>query len=321
MTSLLQNLLNGLAIGSVYALFALGYTLIFSILRIINFAHGAVFTVGAYLTHAFMGNQFGGGSFVFSNKRIPFGLNFWLAMVLGAIVAGLLNIAIERFAFRPLRDRGSDTLLTLVSSLGIAIMVSETIRNLVGADPLPSPEPLKMVADRPSISIAGAQIQTVRIIIFVVAVIVMAGLWYLLNRTKTGKALKAVSEDATTASLLGISTDRLILVTFFLCGFIAAVAGTMVSSNFGTSGPYFGSGFGLIGLSVIILGGLGDVPGAVLAGFLIGILQAFAGVYKIPGLSWLWGTSVKDAIPFVVLFGVLMVRPQGLLGRAQIQKV
>jgi branched-chain amino acid transport system permease protein len=95
----------------------------------------------------------------------------------------------------------------------------------------------------------------------------------------------------------------------------------MVSSNFGTSGPYFGSSFGLIGLSVIILGGLGDVPGAVLAGFLIGILQSFAGVYKIPGLSWLWGTSVKDAVPFIVLFGVLMVRPQGLLGRAQIQKV
>ncbi len=321
MSSLLQNLLNGLAIGSVYALFALGYTLIFSILRIINFAHGAVFTVGAYLTYGFMGNRFGGGNFLFSNKRIPYGLNFWLAMVLGAVVAGLLNVAIERFAFRPLRERGSDTLLTLVSSLGIAIMISELIRNLVGADPLSSPEPLKVVADRPSVTIAGAQIQTVRIIIFVVAVIVMSGLWYLLNRTKTGKALKAVSEDATTASLLGISTDRLIMVTFFLCGFIAAVAGTMVSANFGTSGPYFGSGFGLIGLAVIILGGLGDVPGAVLAGFLIGILQAIVGVYKIPGLSWLWGTSAKDAIPFVVLFLVLMVRPQGLLGRAQIQKV
>jgi branched-chain amino acid transport system permease protein len=319
MSSLLQNVLNGLAIGSIYALFALGYTLIFSILRIINFAHGAVFTVGCYLTHAFLGNQFGGGSFIFSNKRFPVGANFWIAMVLGAIVAGLLNVAIERFAFRPLRERGSDTLLTLVSSLGVAIMVSEVIRNLVGADPLPSPEPIKNI--KPSVSILGAQIQSVRIIIFAVAVVVMAGLWYLLNRTKTGKALKAVSEDATTASLLGISTDRLIMVTFFLCGFIAAVAGTMVASNFGTSGPYFGSQFGLIGLAVIILGGLGDIPGAVVGGFLIGILQAFVGVYKIPGLHWMWGTSAKDAIPFVVLFLVLMVRPQGLLGRAQIQKV
>jgi branched-chain amino acid transport system permease protein len=319
LTALLQNLLNGLAIGSIYALFALGYTLVFSILRIINFAHGAVFTVGAYLTYALMGKPFGGGDYVFSNARFPFALNFWVAMLVSAVLTGLLNVALERLAFRPLRKRGSDTLLTLVSSLGVSIMLSNLIQNVVGADPLPAPEPIKNL--KPAVTIGGATIQSVRIIVFVVAVIVMIGLWYLLNRTKTGKALKAISEDATTSNLLGISTDRLIMVTFGLCGFVAAIAGTMVSVNFGISGPYMGANFGLIGLAVIILGGLGDIPGAVLAGFVIGIAQAVVGAYKIPLLSTVFPTAGRDAIPFVLLFLVLMFRPQGLLGRTAVQKV
>lgn len=321
MSTFLQNVLNGISIGSVYALFALGYTLIFSILRIINFAHGAIFTAGAYFSYALMGKPMGGGNYVFSNKSLPIALPFWAAMLLGAVLAGLLNVAIERVAFRPLRKRGSDTLLTLVSSLGISIMVSNLIQNLVGSDPRESQLPLAWVGTNPSVDIFGARVQSVRILIFVVAVIVMAGLWYLLNRTKTGKALKAVSEDATTSNLLGISTDRLIMFTFALCGFIASIAGTMYSANFGITGPYMGSQLGLIGLAVIILGGLGDVPGAVLGGFLVGLSEAFVGAYQIPILSTIWPQSAKFAIPFVLLFAVLMVRPQGLLGRAQIQKV
>jgi branched-chain amino acid transport system permease protein len=319
MTALLQNFLNGLAIGSIYALFALGYTLIFSILRIINFAHGAVFTIGAYLTYALMGKPMGGGDYVFSNSRFPVKLNFWLAMIIAAVITGLLNVLLERLAFRPLRKRGSDTLLTLVSSLGVSIMLSNLIQNLVGADPLPAPEPIKNL--KPAVTVAGATIQSVRIIVFAIAVVVMIGLWYLLNRTRTGKALKAISEDATTSNLLGISTDRLIMVTFGLCGFVAAIAGTMVSVNFGISGPYMGANFGLIGLAVIILGGLGDIPGAVVAGFVIGIAQAFVGAYKIPVLSAVFPTAAKDAIPFLLLFLVLMFRPQGLLGRTAVQKV
>lgn len=321
MRTLVQTLLNGIAIGSVYALFALGYTLVFSILRIINFAHGAIFTVGAYLTYALMGQTFGGGDYVFSNRKLPFALPYWPAMLLGAVLAGLLNIAIERFAFRPLRRRGSDTLLSLVSSLGISIMVSNSIQNLVGSDPLPAPEPMTYTSTNPSVNVLGAPIQTLRFLIFGVAVVVMFGLWYLLNRTKTGKALKAVSEDATTSNLLGISTDRLIMFTFGLCGFIAAIAGTMVSTISGVTGPYMGTNYGLIGLAVIIIGGLGDIPGAVVGGFVIGISQALAGAYKIPLLSVVFPQSSKDAIPFVLLFIVLMLRPQGLLGRTQIQKV
>lgn len=317
-----QNFFDGLAVGSVYALFALGYTLIFSILRIVNFAHGAVFTIGAYFTYALLGRQFGGGNFPFSNDRLPFGMNFWLALIVGALLAGLLNVLIEYLAFRPLRNRGADTLLSLVSSLGVSLMLSNLIQNLVGSDPLSAPEPLP--GARPSFTVATVVFQTSRILTFAVAVVVMLGLWFLLNRTRTGKALKAVSEDATTSSLLGISTNRLILFTFVLCGFLGAVAGTMVSTNFNITGPYMGSEYALIGLAVIVIGGLGDIPGAVLGGFLLGVLQTvFASIsFRIGFWDWNFnGSAWKDAIPFVTLAIVLLFRPQGLLGRAQIQKV
>ena len=134
-------------------------------------------------------------------------------------------------------------------------------------------------------------------------------------------ALKAVSEDGTTASLLGISTNRLIVLTFFICGAIAAIAGAMVSTYAGTQGPYFGANFGLIGLAVIIMGGLGDIPGAVLAGFLIGVAQVAIPGWHIPVLHWTVGNDWKEALPFLFLFLVLMARPQGLLGRAQVTKV
>jgi branched-chain amino acid transport system permease protein len=321
LSTLLQNVITGLAIGSVYALFALGYTLIFSVLRIINFAHGAVFTAGAYLVYLLMGKTFGGGNYPFANKKLPVGMPFLAALIGGALLAGMLNVAIERLAFRPLRNRGSDTLLTLVSSLGVSIMVANAIQNLVGADPLPSQEPIPWVRTKPSVTIFGANVLTVRIVIFVVAMAVMGGLWFLLNRTTTGMALKAVSEDGTTANLLGISTDRLIVLTFALCGAIAAIAGAMVSTFAGTQGPYFGASFGLIGLAVIIMGGLGDVPGAVLAGFVIGVLQASIPGWRVPVLHWTVGSDWKDAIPFFFLFLVLMVRPNGLLGRTEITKV
>ena len=317
-----QNFFDGLSIGSVYALFALGYTLIFSILRIVNFAHGAIFTIGAYFTYVLTGGTLGGGNFPLSNTRVPFSLNFWIALVLGALLAGLVNVAIERFAFRPLRNRNADTLLSLVSSLGVSLMLSNLIQNLVGSDPLPAPEPLP--GTKPSFNVASVIVQTSRLLTFAVAVIVMAGLWYLLNRTRTGKALKAVSEDATTSSLLGISTNRLILFTFMLCGVLGAVAGTMVSTNFNITGPYMGSEYALIGLAVIVIGGLGDIPGAVLGGFLLGILQTVVSSISFRVGFWVWnfsGSSWKDAVPFITLAVVLLVRPEGLLGRAQIQKV
>jgi branched-chain amino acid transport system permease protein len=301
----LQKLLNGLAIGSVYAIFALGYTLVFSILRVINFAHGAVFTVGAYLTWALTGPTVGSNGLL-ADTRLPVALPFWLAVTVGSVGAGLLGVLIERLAFRPLRKRGSDPLLTLVSSLGVAIALVNVIQYLVGAENYP------LGSLTGSVSIVGARIRTAQVVLFVVSMVMVVALTWLMNGSRTGAALRAVSEDAVTARLLGIDVDRLILLSFFLSGFLGGLAGTLIGMSVGIAGPYFGIAFGLKGLAVIVLGGLGDIPGAVVAGLVIGVAEAL-----VPADF----NAYREAVAFVVLFLVLLVRPQGLLGRAQIQKV
>jgi branched-chain amino acid transport system permease protein len=308
----LQKLLNGIAIGSVYALFALGYTLVFSILRVINFAHGAIFTVGAYLTYALTGAAFGRNGQL-ANADLPVSLNFWLALAIGAFVSGLLGIAVERVAFRPLRRRGSDPLLTLVSSLGVAIATVNLLQYLFGAENYGFGETLGSI--RPSVTLLSGElpvvVRTKQVVIFVVSMVMVIGLTLLINKTRTGKGLRAVAEDATTASLLGIDTDRLIRLSFFISGFLGGIAGALIGLA-GSFNYQFGVTFGLKGLAVIVLGGLGDIPGAVVGGLVIGVAEAF-----VPASY----NAYKDAVPFAVLLVVLLVRPSGLLGRAHVEKV
>jgi branched-chain amino acid transport system permease protein len=314
LTLFLQNILNGLSVGSVYAIFALGYTLVFSILGIINFAHGAVFTLGAYFTYILMGGAFGFNGLL-ANLKLPFALPFALAVLLSGALSGLVCIAIERLAFRPLRRRGADPLLTVVSSLGVAFIIVNLIQYLVGAETYTFPA--DTYGSLPAAVNFGTvenpiPIRTVQIIIFGVSAVILTALTYWVNATKYGKAMQAVAEDPVTASLLGINTDRFILLTFFVSGFLGALAGTLVASSVSIAGPYFGIGFGLKGLAVIVLGGLGSIPGAVVGGLAIGIIEAF-----VPSEF----SAYKDAIAFAILFAMLLLRPQGLLGRSQIQKV
>uniref|UniRef100_UPI0030D985EF branched-chain amino acid ABC transporter permease n=2 Tax=Cyanobacteriota TaxID=1117 RepID=UPI0030D985EF len=313
-TLFLQQFLNGLSIGSVYAIFALGYTLIFSILGIINFAHGALFTLGAYFTYALMGGTFGFNG-LFANASLPIKLPFALALILGSTLAGLVGVGIERVAFRPLRRKGSDPLLTVVSSLGVALVIVNLIQYLVGAESYSFPANTYGNLP-PSINFGTGEnpipIRSVQIVIFSVCVIILAILTYCINRTKFGKAMKAVAEDPITASLLGINTDFFIVLTFFVSSFLAGLAGTLVGSSVSIAGPYLGIAFGLKGLAVIVLGGLGSIPGAVLGGLAIGLVEAF-----VPSDY----SAYKDAFAFGILFIMLIVRPQGLLGRRLIQKV
>ena len=322
LSQLIQNLVNGLAIGSVYAIFALGYTLIFSILGIINFAQGAVFTLGAYLTYALVSGQFENNGLLRGVNLFPNGspfaghaLTFGLATLIGAVVAGLVAVLIERVAFRPMRARGADPLLALVSSLGVSLVVINLIQLLVGAEIYNFPS--NAYGDVPPalsfhIGDKTVIIRTVQIIIFAVSLVMLAILGYVIGRTKIGKALRAVAENPGTASLLGISVDRFILITFFLSGFLGGLAGTLVGTAFGVAGPYFGVTYGLKGLAVIVLGGLGSIPGAVLGGLVIGLAEAF-----VPADY----SAYKDVVAFALLFIILLVRPQGLLGKAAIQKV
>jgi branched-chain amino acid transport system permease protein len=311
---LIQNLLNGLSVGSVYAIFALGYTLVFSILGIINFAHGAVFTLGAYFTYILMGGAFGFNGLL-ANLRLPIALPFAIALIISGTLSGLVGVAIERLAFRPLRQRNADPLLTVVSSLGVAFVIVNVIQYLVGAETYTFPANTYGSLP-PAINFGSADnpipIRTVQIVIFGVSVVILGVLTYLINGTKYGKAMQAVAEDPITASLLGINTDRFIVLTFFVSSFLGALAGTLVGSSVSIAGPYFGIGFGLKGLAVIVLGGLGSIPGAVVGGLLIGIVEAF-----VPGEY----SAYKDAVAFGILFAMLLLRPQGLLGRSLIQKV
>ena len=313
-TLFLQQFLNGLSIGSIYAIFALGYTLVYSILGIINLAHGAIFTLGAYFTYALMGGNFGFNGLL-ANAALPIKLPFAIALILGSTLAGLVGVVMERVAFQPLRRQGSDPLLTVVSSLGVAVVIVNLIQYLVGAESYTYPA--NTYGNLPPAINFGSPdnpipIRSVQVVIFAVSVVIVAILTYFINRTKYGKAMQAIAEDPTTASLLGINSDRFIILTFFISSFLAGLAGTLVASSVSIAGPYFGIAFGLRGLAVIVLGGLGSIPGAVLGGLVIGLVEAF-----VPGEF----SGYKDAVAFGILFIMLLVRPQGLLGRRFIQKV
>jgi len=288
MEGLLQLLFNGLSVGAVYALFALGYTLVFSVLGVINFAHGAIFTMGAYFTYLLIGGSVGAG-----------------------IAAAAVALVVERIAFRPLRDRGSDPLLALITSLGAGVILVNLIQLLVGAESYSIP--VGTLGSLPAaLSIAGAKVRTVQVMLLAISGLLLAALSIWINGSRSGKALQAVSEDPVTAQLLGINSARVIQIAFGISGFLAGMAGGLVGLSISIAGPYFGIGYGLKGLGVLVLGGLGSVPGAVLGGLIIGLAEAC-----VPAdLS-----GYKDAVSFGFLFLVLLIRPQGLLGRPQANKV
>jgi branched-chain amino acid transport system permease protein len=236
-------------------------------------------------------------------------------MLVGSALAGCVGMVIERVAFRPLRLRSSDPLLTVVSSLGVAVIIVNLIQYLVGAEVYTFPA--NSYGNLPPAVNFGTvdkpiPVRTVQLVIFAVSTAILVILTYLINATKFGKAMRAVAEDGVTASLLGINSDRYIVFTFFVSSFLAGLAGTLVGSSVGIAGPYFGITYGLKGLAVVVLGGLGSIPGAVLGGLILGIVEAL-----VPGNY----SAYKDAVAFTVLLVMLLVRPQGLLGKARIQKV
>ncbi|PJF28945.1 MAG: flagellar biosynthesis protein FlgM, partial [Phototrophicales bacterium] len=237
-----------------------------------------------------------------------------VAMLVAALLAGLISILIDLIAFRPLRARKADSLLALVTSLGITIVIVNLIQYLFGTNPYNFPA--RVLGDiPPSVSFEifteKVTIRTKVLVVMGVSVVIAILLTLFITKTKTGRGLRAISEDPTTASLMGINTNRLIMIAFFISGFIAGLAGTLVAWNVssGITEPYFGVKFGLKGLAVIVLGGLGNIPGTIIGGLVIGVAEAFA------------PSQYTDAVAFGILFVVLLIRPQGLLGQRQQQKV
>jgi branched-chain amino acid transport system permease protein len=298
---LLQQLINALTVGSIYALIALGYTMVYGVLKLINFAHSELFMVGAYAAYYLMALLIGptGGALAAIIITLIFFATF--AMV------GLLGVAIERTAYRPLRR--SSRLAPMLSALGMAIVLQNAVMLLAGRKPIVYPPTFS--AD--PIDFGGAVFTRNQVMIVVVAVVLMALLTWFIHGTRLGIRIRAVSENGVTAQLLGINIDRTISVIFFIGPGLGATAGILYASYYGVATYSMGFIVGMKAFTAAILGGIGSIPGAMFGGFLLGLLEVFgAGLLPILTNGTI-GPEYRDIFAFAILIGVLVFRPAGLL--------
>ena len=292
MAVLLQQLINGLFIGSVYGLFAVGYTLVFGVLDILNLAHAAIFTLGA-LTALWL--------------TTGAGLSIWLAFPLAALFSGALGLVLDRVAFAPLRRRADSNLSGLISSIAMAIIFESAALGIFGARTVRFPEGifLNRVWRFGSVTVTSLQVEIV-----LTALALMLALTAFVRHTRAGRAIRAVAESERTARLLGINVDGVIALTFFISSALGGVAGILYGLYFDALAPDMGRSIELKGLAVIVLGGMGSIPGAILGGIAFGLSEVFTVA--------LTGTSnLRDAVAFSVLFAILVLKPSGLLGRGR----
>ncbi|MGJ3240989.1 MAG: branched-chain amino acid ABC transporter permease [Anaerolineae bacterium] len=295
----------GLAQGSIYALIALGYTLVYGILLMINFAHGEVFMAGAF-TAVFLAQAMDRSGFLDSAPIIAIPLLILFAGVISATVAVLL----ERIAYRPLRD--SPRLVPLITAIGASFFLQYTFRGFYGSGFKSYPT---VDALQGNFTFGEINIPIVQVFVFGIALVLMAGLYLLVEKTKIGKAMRAVSEDKEVARLMGINVDFIILVTFAIGGFLAGAAG-VVNGLFRPQGVNFFMGFipGIKAFTAAVLGGIGNVPGAMLGGLFLGVIEALGPNLVLAGLGVPGANQLKDVIAFTMLVLVLIFRPQGILG-------
>ena len=301
METLFQNLLNGIAAGSIYALIALGYTMVYGILKLINFAHGDVFMIGSFV-------GFYAGNFLAKNNAgAPTLVNASIAMLLSMIICGLLGYLNERIAYRPLRN--APRIASLITAIGISFLLEYGGQFVFGPDPKFFPT----LIDKKLIHLGTVVTTNYQLIVLGVAIAFMALLQYIVYGTKFGRAMRAVSFNFETASLMGIPTDRVITTTFVLGSMLAAVAGILYGLSYPKIDPLMGIMPGLKAFVAAVLGGIGNVPGAVVGGLVIGVVEAFVGGSQF--------SNYRDAIAFVILIVILLFRPSGLFGKYEPEKV
>ena len=301
MQPLLQNLLNGIASGAIYALIALGYTMVYGILKLINFAHGDIFMLGS-----FVGYYAGGYMVRHMNGQSSFG-SAALILLLSMICCGIFGFINERVAYRPLRN--SPRIASLITAIGVSFFLEYGGQMVFGPDPkfFPTLIPKRII------NFGGITTTNYQIIVLVVALAFMALLQYIVYATKFGRAMRAVSFNFETAALMGIPTDRIISMTFIIGSTLAGVAGILYGLSYPKIDPLMGIMPGLKAFVAAVLGGIGNVPGAVVGGLIIGVIEAFVG-----GSSF---SNYRDAIAFVILIVILLFRPSGLFGKYQPEKV
>jgi branched-chain amino acid transport system permease protein len=286
---LIEQLINGLTLGSIYAIVALGFTLVFGVLGIINMAHGEIFMFGAFT-----------GVMITTSVGAP----LWVAFLGAILITAILGYMLERFALRPLRSKpGVSHLAPLISTIGVSIFLENLSHHFFGAGNHPFRAPFAEI----SIQFGSITVYLVQIVIFVISVILMIGLSFWLGKTKAGKALRATAENLETASLLGVNTKKIITMTVIIASAMGGIAGILVGMAFNSVSPQMGLSMGLKGLAIIILGGMGNVRGAMAGGLILGMAETFVVVYGDSGY--------KDAIAFLAIIVILLIRPQGLFGK------
>lgn len=301
MEELFQQLTNGLAVGGIYALIALGYTMVYGILRLINFAHGDLFTLGAYLGLTVL--------LTFNLQGAMGGMAVAGVLILSAMgLVALVGYLLERVAYRPLRQ--SNRLAAVVSALGASIFFSNAIMLVWGARVKVYPSGILPIT---TVNIFGVDIMLTRIILFALAVALMLLLYWFINRTRLGTAIRAVAIDQDAAKLMGINVNSIISLVFLIGPALGGAAGVMMGLYYGQISYDMGFSFGLKAFTAAILGGIGNIPGAMVGGILLGVIEALGAAY----ISMAW----KDAIAFAVLILILIFRPTGLLGERVADKI
>ena len=296
----IQQLVNGLTLGAVYAVVALGYTMVYGIIQLINFAHGDVVMVGAMVAFSVIGALAPSG-------QPPLVI---VLVATGCAVSAcvLIGYAMERLAYRPLR--GAPRLAPLITAIGVSIILQHLAMMIWSRNPLAFPQIIKTQ----SYDIAGATVTNVQIAILSISLAIMAGLVALVYRTKLGTAMRATAQNPQVAGLMGIDANRVIAFTFVIGAALAAVAGVMVASYYGIAHYAMGSQLGLKAFCAAVLGGIGNIPGAMLGGVLLGLVEALGAGYIGDLTGNVFGSNYQDVFAFIVLIGVLVLRPSGLLG-------
>lgn len=315
MDQFLQNLINGIQLGSIYALIALGYTMVYGVLRLINFAHSDVFMVGA-----FVGYYACGWFKVGKQDTLLGGLGaLFLPLLMAMIICVAIGFVIERLAYRPLRK--APRLTALITAIGVSLFLENTaqLKQVFGVDPKFYPNIMPVGVDA-TWQLGGVTISKNQFVLVVVAAILMLVLTYIVQRTKMGKAMRAVSHDFDAAALMGINTDAVISFTFALGAALAGAGGVLFGALTGAKVvPLMGVKIGLKAFVAAVIGGIGSIPGAMLGGLLMGISESF--VKGSPPIGGFEPSRWTDALAFVILIAVLLVRPAGLLGKNTPEKV
>jgi branched-chain amino acid transport system permease protein len=284
-----QQFVNALSLGCVYALFALGFTLVFGVLGIINLGHGAVFMVGAYAALMVVAHL---------------GLPLWASFIAAMLASGLVGAAVDALILRPLRRRNAPHLIPMIATIGVAIILNNGAQAVFGAGNLRFPFG---TVPEGVIQIGGLHITVIELGIIFVSVVLMAALMIIMRRTQFGRALRAVAESPKAASLLGINVERLFLVTSFAAAALGGIAGVLIGLYSNAIFPLMGQPMLHKGIAVIILGGMGDIRGAMLGGLFLGFAEVLSVAYV--------GSTMRDAVAFGLLFLILLLRPQGLFGK------